>query len=73
MFTRCLLQKGTLDFSPKCSESVCRGKRRVGKDLEGESVTILLGNIPLMFVIPNQFCNGSAYLDVFSFCLYTFG
>ena len=47
-------------FSPECSESgvcvcvcvcVCGGKKEMGKYLEGESATILLGNIPQLFAI----------------------
>ena len=49
-------------FSPECSESgVGRGKKESGEDLEGESVTVLLGSIPQLFAISNQFCNDSTY------------
>ena len=49
----CLPWKGTVTFPQNVVKVVCvwREKGDGGKYLEGESVTILLGNIPQLFAI----------------------
>ena len=49
----CLLWKGTVTFPQNVVKvvCVCGGKKEMGKYLEGESATILLGNIPQLFAI----------------------
>ena len=53
----CLLWKGSVTFPQNVvkvvcvCECVCGGKKEMGKYLEGESATILLGNIPQLFAI----------------------